>query len=516
MDGWGALTLLAPAIAIGTAWKTKRVMLSLSMGIVVGMVVAVALGAGGSVEVVSIVARDTIWSIDHITITVFSMFVAGMVGVLDHTGMMADMVKGLDRWVKTPRAAMVASWCAGWGIFFDDYANCMVVGSAMGPVCDEHKVSRAKLAYIVDSTAAPIASLTLISTWVGYEIDVLNKALETVDRAGEGFEIFLSAIPYRFYGWLALILALMVATSGRDFGPMLREESLARHGPDPKVTEHAATGKAWRALIPVLALILVTFGSMYAQGIRENAGADVPLWQIIGAANPFSSMLNGSIVGLTLALVMGAASGSRAEAMSGMLDGFKKLLPAMAVLYLAWALGSAITLSGAQEYLTGLLGGWFPGWALPLVTFCAAAITAFSTGTSFATMGILIPLVVPLGVTLVPEHVEFLLPATVGAVLAGAIWGDHASPISDTTVLSATGARVDLVTHVETQLPYAMLAGVTAALIGYLPAGFGFRPFLSIGIGVVVMGAVLLWRGKHPEDVVMAEGASSAPSAREF
>lgn len=517
MDGasWGSweggLTLLAPAVAIGVALLTRRVVASLGAGVLVGGVVAAhgavapqglaCLGeavAGappeGSGAVCGIVgyAATAVGSTDNLTISVFTLLVAAMVGVMVDGGAMRTLVAAMEARARGPRGTMLASWLAGLVVFFDDYANCVVVGHAMGPVCDRQGVSRAKLAYIVDSTAAPVASLALIGTWVGFEVGLLDDALVAAGRqAGEGFGLFLAGLPNRYYSLYALALVGLVAWTGRDLGPMVAVERAARAratGVEPEPPPRPAALAA--AVVPVLLLVGVTLLALVRSGIQalEVPLAEAPLYAVLADADAYGSMLWGGVVAWTVAALLALrAPGMGVDRVIGAsLRGTRTVAGALVVLYSAWTLGNAISDTGARDFLLGQLGPALPGWLLPSATFLLASVVAFATGTSFGTMSILVPLAVPLAVGMEGDSAA-LTAATASAVLSGACLGDHASPISDTTVLSAVGAGSDLVEHVRTQLPYALLAGGVALLLGYLPAGLGVPPWVLLPLGVAAL-----------------------------
>jgi len=534
MDWSGIITLLAPAVAIALALITRKVLPSLSAGILTAAVVAsqsslfpTGEGAQGCLLEGSCEGQGAILSswgylygalfdIDNFSITVFTLFVSMMVAVMTFSGATERVVAVLLRVASDARSTMLASWLAGFAIFFDDYANCLVVGRSMGPVCDRSGVSRAKLAYIVDSTAAPVASLTLVSTWVGYEVGLIDKALDAAGAAHvSAYGVFVEALPYRFYGLFALALVGIVAWTGRDVGPMLQEERAARRaaaGREPATsTEDVTVGQALWAASPVLVLVFATLIGLVVEGRAAYDGdlATAAIYDILGAANPFPIMVRGGLLGLLWAVAQGLVGSSRSEVGKGLYDGAIHVLPALGVLYLAWGLGNAIGATDAQQYLAGTLeASALAEGLLPSLTFVIAGLTAMATGTSFGTMAILIPLVVPLAVPL-SVGMPWLLPATTSAVLAGSCMGDHVSPISDTTVLSATGAGVDLVTHVRTQIPYVGIAGAVSLVLGYLPAGWGVSPWLCIPVGWAVLYFIMTWAGQRVE--LASPGTSDAP-----
>ena len=511
----GGLTLLAPLVAIGAALATKRVIPSLAAGAAVGAMVAKegvvvdAINGLGMYMVratgVEFVGDTWTFNPDHVIISMFSLMVAATVGVMTASGGTRALVERLESIAHGPRGAMVTSWLAGMVVFFDDYANCLVVGNAMGPLCDQFRVSRAKLAYIVDSTAAPVASLALISTWVGYEVGLLDDALVAANSDATAFGVFIHALPYRFYSIFTLFFVGAIAFSNRDFGPMAVEERRSRTGSLPIIDLKSANarGNLWLAAVPVVVLVGLTFGLMVWTGQRAlgEEAATAHFFQILAQAEAYWSMFIGSIAAFVLAallaLVMRALS-IRALVMASW-NSMGTVAEALIILYLAWTLGNAIGDTNAASFISSQLDGTVPIFLLPAVSFLLAAFTAFSTGTSFGTMSILIPLVVPLSLSLSNGEISHIFLSSTAAVLAGSCLGDHASPISDTTVLSALGANVDIIVHVRTQLPYAIAAGFVSMLVGYIPAGLGVTPWILIPVGCLACLVVVFGLGSKME-----------------
>ncbi|MFH1466583.1 MAG: Na+/H+ antiporter NhaC family protein [Pseudomonadota bacterium] len=494
-----AWSLLPALLAIGLALLTRQVVPSLLLGC---LVAAVMLAGGHPIDGLASLADS--WLVgalndaDHVKIVLFSLCIAGMVGVLSRAGATASLVGLVTRRARGPRSAAVAAWVGGLLLFFDDYANCLVLGHAFRPVADRVGMSRAKLAWIVDSTAAPIASLALVSTWIGYEVGLIGDGLAAAP-AGQGlsgYGFFLQALPYRAYGILTIVLVGTVAATGRDWGPMRRVEAnaraLAAREPVP-ATPHGA-GPAWIALLSLATLVLGTLGFMLLEGRAEvlAAGGTPSLGAVLDVADGFRAMAVVSLA--TLLLASGLALATRALRPAALVpaveEGMGGLFPTLIVLILAWTLGAGLTALGAASYITGTVGAWLPPVLLPAAVFLVAAGCSFATGTSFGTMAILLPVVVPLAVTAGGGAAPVAL-AAVAAVLDGSCFGDHASPISDTTVLSASASGCPLVEHVRTQLPYALLAATLALLLGYLPAGFGVPAVISALVGALaVLGAV--------------------------
>jgi Na+/H+ antiporter NhaC len=412
-------------------------------------------------------------------------------------------------------------------VFFDDYANTLIVGSTMRPITDRLRISREKLAYIVDSTAAPIASVVPITTWIGFEVGLIAAALTELGVDANAFSVFVESIPYRFYPLLALVLGLTIAATGRDFGPMLTaERRAAAHGHlirpgDQPLGEYrspaleppdACPRRSRNAVLPVATVVTVTLVGLYVTGTRSLAAdATAPArgtlawWrEILPASDSLNSLLWASLAGVTVALLLPMAQRlfTVRQGVDAMVEGFKAMLLALVVLTLAWSIGSVAGDLHTADYVVGLAGEVLrPQW-LPVLIFVIAAGISFATGTSWGTMGILVPLVIPIahGLSVAAgnapgsEPYTTILLGTVSSVLAGSVWGDHCSPISDTTILSSTASSSDHIAHVRTQLPYALAVGALGMVVGDVPTAFGLSPWISLlaGTGVIVGGVFLI------------------------
>lgn len=500
----GPESLLPILLAVTLTLWTRQVVLSLGLAVLC----ATLLLEGGDpaaavVRAVDPFLLDAFADRDHAKVMLFSLFIAATVRLSGESGGTAALVGMVSRLARGRRSGMAAAWLAGMLVFFDDYANCLVVGSAMRPLTDRLRISREKLAYIVDSTAAPLATVALISTWIGYEVGLMDAALQARGIEGSAYAFFLAGLPWRFYPLLTLAFTLLIALSGRDFGPMraAEERALGSLEPPPPAELHPA--RALLALLPIAALVGVTAASLWRQGVAR-AGADAPLFQIIGGADGYDAMLQGSTASLALALLLStlAFRDRGARAADHALRGMGELFEALVVLGLAWTLGAAIGELGTAEWFLGALGGSLPLWSLPALTFLVSAGISFATGTSFGTMAVVMPLLLPMSFELAPFATVAEagpIPLAVGAaVLSGSVWGDHCSPISDTTVLSSTGTGCDHAAHVRTQLPYAVAAGLVALLCGHLPAGLGLDPWLLNGLGLLGCAATVGLLGRPP------------------
>lgn len=518
--GW--LSLLPPLIAIGLAIATRQVILSLLLGVCAG---GFLLHPQDPVAAITAICEQHLWKSladeGHLRVFCFTALMGAMIGVIQHSGGMRDVVRRLAPLARSRRGGQVTTWLLGLIVFIDDYANSLLLGHTMRPLCDRLRISREKLAYLVDSTAAPVSGLALVSTWVAGEIENIEeglKGLEFAGKAPEAFGLFLATIPYRFYVLWALLLVPIIALSGRDFGPMLRAERDALRGgknDKPQAASQDRPTDHWiNAVAPIVVTVVVTVWLLYATGVAsigQQAGLqDLPAWRrlanIIGNGDSNVSLVYGSLSGLLTALLLVGLQ--RILSWKAMLDaageGARLVAPALAILWLAWAL-SGLTKQehlGTGEYLASLLQQSVgPQW-MPTIVFVLSFAVAFATGTSWGTMSILMPLVIRATVKLIAlsepvtgDHV--LLVASVGGVLAGAIFGDHCSPISDTTVLSSQASGCDHIAHVWTQMPYALLVGVISVVCGTLPVGFGVSVWIALPLGVAAMlGSVWIWGRK--------------------
>jgi len=517
IPGW--LSIVPPLLAIGMALAFRRVVPALFFGVWIGAFVAAGFSLGGlfqglldafQVHVLNALADES-----HAAIILFSLMIGGMVGIISKNGGTFGIVDRITGWASDSRRGQVATGVMGLGIFFDDYANTLVVGNTMRPVTDRLRISREKLAYIVDSTAAPVSCLAFVTTWIGYEVGLVGTAVAGIEGFSQSaYSIFLSSIPYSFYPLLALYFVFVVANSKRDFGAMYRAEKRAREtgkvlGDEAKVDAAAAEGeeleppegtprRAFNAVIPVTVLVGGVLAGLYVTGANV-VGYDAPLRDIIGEADSYAALMWGSLLGVVAAalLSLGQRILTLEETVEAWYAGLKSMLFAMIILVLAWSLSSITEVLHTADYLTSILGETLPAGTVPAIVFVLAAATAFATGSSWGTMGILMPLVVPLAWAVLvannmddPAHYHIIY-SSVSCVLAGSVWGDHCSPISDTTILSSMASGCDHIEHVRTQLPYAMSVGLVALLLGTLPAGFGMPWWVGLLVGAVLLSLAL-------------------------
>jgi Na+/H+ antiporter NhaC len=527
VPGW--FSLVPPVVAILLALVFREVVVALFAGVWLGAMAMSGFNPFTAVaRTVDTFVVPSLGDVDggKTAIVVFSLLLGGMVGVIARNGGTQGVVGAVTPLATTPRRGKVATWLAGMAIFFDDYANTLIVGNTMRPITDRLRICREKLAYIVDSTAAPVAALVPISTWVGYEISLIaegfaltaeqqasNPALAAQFTGVSPFAVFIHTIPYLFYPLLALAFVVLTSVMNRDLGPMARAEIRARSGgglfrPGAMLAQDTSAAvmapkegvepRWWNAALPVLTVVAVVLGGLYATG-RASAGEGASLMDIFGDADPFATLLWGSLAGCLVAIGLSVAQRllTLQEALDAWVGGMRSMLIAMVILVLAWSLGAVTQQVGTAQFLAALLEGNLPLQLLPVVVFVTAAAIAFSTGTSWGTMAILIPLVIPLTVTLGGggnfdggEHYSILL-GSISSVLAGAIFGDHCSPISDTTVLSSMASGCDHIDHVRTQLPYALLVAAFSMSLGDIGTAFGLPNWLALALGVGALAMIL-------------------------
>ncbi|RZV35126.1 MAG: Na+/H+ antiporter NhaC family protein [Chromatiales bacterium] len=519
IPGW--VSVLPAVLAITIALTLRNVIPALLLGLWIG---ATALrsftleGAGrGLLDSFQVFVTGAIADFDRASIILFTMMIGGMVGIITRNGGMASIVRTIVSRAKTAIGGQVAVWLMGLMIFFDDYSNTLVVGNTARSLTDHLKVSREKLAYIVDSTAAPVACIALITTWIGYQIGLVDQALASIPALSDvqAYSVFIHSIPYSFYPILAIIFVLMISASGLDFGPMYKAEVRARNGSvKPETGEElpAIQGdelepkdkiplRAFNAFVPIIALIIALMVSLVLLGEGDT------MVEILETTSPYQAMMYSSFVGVLVAaaLSIGQRILSIHETVDAWYGGLRATLFGMIILVLAWSLSDLTATLNTAQYLVTLLADSLPVALIPAIVFVLAAFTAFTTGTSWGTMAILMPLIIPLGWAVMTVNGiadasgMHILYSSVACCLGGAVWGDHCSPISDTTVLSSVASGCDHIEHVRTQLPYAMLVGIVGLSVGTIPGGFGMSPWISIVIGIVILGVVLRTLGKRAE-----------------
>lgn len=529
-------SLLPPISAILVSVISRRLILGLSLSVLAGGVLASAHLPLHLIAPAALykAAVGYVWapleSAFQLYILAFTAGLIGLVRVTTLSGGNRGIADLLVRRALGAKSARLSAFFMGTAIFFDDYANTIVVGSTLRPITDRFRVSREKLAYIVDSTAAPIAGIAIISTWIGYEVSLFQDLMDDLQTGLSGYQLFFNALPLRFYCLLTIAFVFLSSLMQRDFGPMLSAERRAQQtGQVLRPGAVPLTGRAhddvqpaegiapawWAAALPVS---LVIFGVIFGMALDTWHHPDVR--SLRQSARVFSSdywtacfsnadtarvlflaAMAGSLLAIAIAVTRpheqtGARVISPLVACATYVRGIAGVWYAIAILILAWAIKEVCTDAGTSTYLTAALSPLISPVLLPLLIFVLASLVAFSIGTSWTTMAILIPTVVPLA------HALGGLPLTIlaaAAVLDGAIFGDHCSPISDTTVMSSIASSCDHLDHVKTQLPYALTTMGLAALFGYWGTAALYPGFVGLGLGLLAIPAILLTIGRNPD-----------------
>jgi len=530
------MSILPPLFAILFALLLREVYSALIIGLWVGTgIIFYYKGATFFVAVfqgfLSIIDTYIVESLNdrgHLSIILFSMIIAATVSVITKNGGMKGVVNQLSRFVTGPRSASFITWLLGIMIFFDDYANTLVVGNTMRPLTDKMKVSREKLAYLIDSTAAPVASIAFVTTWIGAELSYIQDGINQLNLEESAYGVFFHSLAYSFYPVFTLIFILIIIWKDVDYGPMLKAERRARgtseeqgdytideqFNKDMQEEIQAKPGiksRSFNAIIPVLVIIIGTLSGLFYTGYRDEVWHNASLGFIdklsetMGGADSYLALLWASSGSLMMALLL--SFGQRIltikESMESIIQGFKTMLPAVMILTLAWSIALITKHMHTADFISqSLIEASVSPFLLPLLTFIIAALISFSTGSSWGTMAILYPLMLP-SAWLLSKHATLdyttsmsIFHNIAAAVLTGSVFGDHCSPISDTTILSSLASSCPHIEHVRTQLPYAMTVGFVAMVIGTLPSSFGINPVFLFIIGILLLYLIIQKFGK--------------------
>lgn len=529
----GAWTLVPPVLAVALAFLTGDVILSLLAGVIAGAAMLTGLSGDGMVygtfhrAVESIVGTSA--DEENVRVLLLCVAVGGMEGVIRFSGGFEATARKLSRYLRSPRKVNLVSQLFCTLFFFDDYANALISGPVLTPVTDKAGVSREKLSYIVDSTAAPLAGIAVISSWVAVEVSVIQEGLDMVGSGANAFQIFLGSIPYCFYCIFALAFILLTTLTGREYGPMLAAERRARAGQPVKsgtqvVTNRReelpgsdATDREWRRIAlafgSIALMLLFALVSFYVTGrqaaiaqglIAPDAGfrfGDLSI--IIGCADTIQLVLEAALLAGIVALLGGTLLGlfSLSDGILAWLNGAPSLIPTIVVLVLAWTLAGCVEQLGTVYFVVDLISAGVPKLLVPTLIFLTCCVISFAAG-SYGCMFMIMPIAIPVvaavgGIGANPAGDPFML-ACVAAVLSGAIFGDHCSPMTDCTILAALGAGCETMDHVKTQMPYALTVAAASVLFGTLLTSFGVPVWLALILGVAAMGLVVRVVGKKP------------------
>jgi Na+/H+ antiporter NhaC len=561
-------SILPPLIAIALALLFKEVLVSLFVGIWSGIFLAGGMRMDSFYyffsSMLAVVREYVIKALNdtgHLSVIVFSLLIGGMVAIISKNGGMVGVVNILTRYAKTPRSTLFVTWLLGVVIFFDDYANTLIVGNTMRSVTDKYKISREKLAYIVDATAAPVAAIAFITTWIGAELGYIDDGLRKIglDADYTPYSVFISSLQYSYYTIYTLIFMLFIIYLRKDFGSMYKAEIRARttgqvspaktkDEDEPNMEDLSPVAKAkfkwWLAAIPVFTVIFMTimglldsgFDSLYSSfeaGAVEYSWSSIwsnmqlissdpsvgffrKLGMIIGASDSYGALLWASLSGVMVAILLTVSSKimSLFDTMHWMVNGFKTMMPAVVILCLAWSLAKTTDVLHTADFMSNALTGNVSPQVLPSIIFILAALISFSTGSSWSTMAILYPIAIPtaynisVAAGLSPDQTMEILYSVIATVLSASVLGDHCSPISDTTILSSLASDCNHIDHVKTQMPYALTVGAVAfgaKGIGSLLGGGYLVNGVIFVISIFIMYAIVKYIGKEVPDSTLVD-----------
>ena len=507
----------------------------------------------GFLSVIDTYILNALTESSHVSVILFSVMIGGIVALISRNGGMKGIVNGIIRYAKNARSGQLTTYFLGISIFFDDYANSLVVGNTMRAITDKLKISREKLAYIVDSTAAPVAAIAFVTTWIGAELGYIQNGLTKINaettQITEGvYSVFLNSLSYSFYPILTLFFMFYLIWRGKDFGPMLKAEKRARIGGVVNPEENNADLtemedlepvpdiplRAMNAVIPVAIIVLGTLlgllvtgfdsiqSSLYAIQPKANFESWGQIWanmnildmpantfgqklgSLIGVSDSYTSLLWASISAMfvAIALTLGQRIMNLQDTVETVIKGFKTMMPALLILILAWSLALVTEDMHTADFLSRAIEGKIDPWFIPAFTFILSAFVAFSTGSSWSTMALVYPIILPAAWLLCMNDqmpIELAMPIfynVVSSVLAGSVLGDHCSPISDTTILSSLASGCNHIDHVSTQIPYALTVGAISVLAGTIPSAMGLPPLLSFLLAFAVIIFVIEVFGK--------------------
>lgn len=522
------MSVLPPLIAILIALIFREVFSALFLGLLTGSAIITYyqgysfFGAFfyGLLSVVDVYILESLNDTGHLSIIVFSMMIGAMVHLISANGGMKGVVNFLSRYASNPRSGQFITWLLGIAIFFDDYANTLVVGNTMRPVTDRLKISREKLSYIVDSTAAPIAAIAFVTTWIGAELSYIEDGISVIGLNETAYSVFLSSLKYSFYPVLTLLFIPIIIFKGKDFGPMLMAERKARKsGVKSNITStrefdiddlDPSKERWFNAVIPVLVIVFGTIAALIFTGLQQVRWSDeisfsTNLSNVIGHADSYKALLWSSLAGTVVAVLLTIVQRllSLKESIDNLVKGFKTMLTAVMILVLAWSIALITKYMHTADFISGImLAVNIAPFLIPAFTFFLAALVAFSTGSSWGTMAILYPLILPATWMISTENgLDYdaslaIFYNVVSAVLAGSVLGDHCSPISDTTILSSLASSCNHIDHVRTQLPYALTVGVVAIFFGTIPAAYGVPSYILFPVDIVILYFIVVLFGR--------------------
>jgi tetracycline resistance efflux pump len=480
-------------VALAAVFLARSALGGLLIGAAVG---SLMLTAGNPVPAFTeFFSHHLIPSLKHkwnLSVLIFTLLLGGFCALIESgRGLETLLRRVLENTAQSARRIQYSAFVLGLVCFFDGLASCLLTGRTVRPFVDRAGVSRAKLAYIVDSTGSAVASVAIMSTWIAFQLSMIQEGYKQAGITDvNAFAVFIRSIPLNFYSWFALLSVVLSIRVDWHPGPMAETEAT----PPEKLTteEEASPGQLWRAAIPLMILIFGLPVGLVWSGADEHFTGDGPsIMRAFGAAHADDVLLHLSAIAGIAAWLCNRGRGVSRPHRAGnseriFLSGVEKMFPPCLILVAAWCLSSTLRELGAAFVIVDMLSDRFPIVLLPLLVFLLGTLTSFTTGTSWGTMGLLMPLALPVAIHLAGPESQ-TVPAVVAAVFGGAVFGDHCSPLSDTTIVSALACGVDPLEHVRSQLPYALIAAGLAAVLGFLPAGLGMPGWIGLGAGAIAL-----------------------------
>jgi len=521
IPGW--LSIVPPLIAILLALIFRQVILSLIIGIYAGAVFIYDFNFfTGFFRLIDHYIIEAVSDKSHAEIIIFTLLFGGVIGLISKSGGTKGIANTMSKFAHNRSSGMFATWLSGLIIFFDDYANTLVVGNLMRPLTDKLKISREKLSFIVDATSAPVASVVIVSSWIGYEVGLIQDGLIAIGSTANAYSVFIDTIPFRYYPIAMIIFVLLIAITRRDFGRMkLAEERAVNTGKlfedgkniliDEEMKEEvktSSTNERWvNGVVPILVIIFGTIAGLIYTGVNSLHSQGIynfGIRDIISSSDSYLSLLWSSFASAVVAAIMILSQRilSINETVEAWISGIKSMVLAIIILTLAWGIGAVTNEIRTADYIISLISDTINPRFLPVLVFIVCGLTSFATGTSWGTMAVMMPIVIPLTVHVSnlfgfnAADIQLMLNGTISSVLAGSVWGDHCSPISDTTILSSMASGCDHIDHVRTQLPYAIVVGLICMLLGDIVSAFGVSPYISILLITISIILVLYLFGK--------------------
>lgn len=500
----GALSLIPTVLAVALAFLSGDVVFSLIVALVIGQVIlSIVSGKGVIMSFITSVPNtiseitNVFADIDNCRVLILCAIVGGLVGVLNMTKGFTAIARKLSKNPMKPRKANIIGQVFCFLFFFDDYANAMISGTVLYPITDRAKISREKLAYIVDSTAAPVAGIAIVSSWVAVELSVIAEGIANTGMHISEFELFLSSIPYCFYCIFAIVFMFLLSILGKEFGPMLAAERRARKGEVIKGEGNSAikdSDSCSETLFDKKCIIVAAGGLLVLV-------AYVAVCFLLGNRDTISVITQGAFFSAAVVLIASAISNlfNISDGIKEWLNGASKMMPTIVILVLAWALAEVVAKMGTVYYLVEIISKGNMWQLVPAILFVCCCMVSFATG-SYGCMFMVMPMAIPIAYAVMNNSIGWqynFLPLCIAAVLTGSIFGDHCSPMTDCTILAALGSGCTVMDHTITQMPYALSVAITSVLCIVLST-IGLPVYLSLIIGIAVMTAIILCFGKKP------------------